>query len=390
MGTIAENLLALQTAKENIKSAIEGKGQDLTDVPFTEYHDKISAIQTGGGIDKMQYKCDNIKSLAYEFYYQDGYTPKMTNEIVVETMKGVDTSKVESMRYMFAASSSGGDLTDLSEITIDASSCTDMQNMFFYRVNLTKLPKLINAKPLEIRAMCRDCRYITDPVPMDTSDVTAFDQLYYGCYDLKTTYNYDLSNATSVSSMYMSCHDLSSEIEMTFQKTGVNMYYTFYLCKHVPKITIHNSENVKNFNSAFYSCETLTELSLNLINATNISTMLSGTKNMTNLDLKNIKLSLAIGVGPSWGYLLTDESIVNTFKELWDLTGSTSQTLTLSTASNARTQQIYVKLIDVTDEMRAEDEYIDNKKPCVVCESTDEGAMTLKAYGISKNWNIAK
>ena len=39
--------------------------------------------------------------------------------------------------------------------------------------------------------------------------------------------------------------------------------------------------------------------------------------------------------------------------------------------------------------MRAEDEYIDNKKPCVVCESTDEGAMTLTEYAISKNWAIA-
>ena len=61
----------------------------------------------------------------------------------------------------------------------------------------------------------------------------------------------------------------------------------------------------------------------------------------------------------------------------------------MSTPSKARTDEIYVKLIDITDEMRAEDEYIDNKKPCVVCESTDEGAMTLKEYGISKNWNIA-
>ena len=52
-------------------------------------------------------------------------------------------------------------------------------------------------------------------------------------------------------------------------------------------------------------------------------------------------------------------------------------------------EEIYVKLIGATDEMRAEDPYIDNKKPCIVCESTDEGAMTLKEYGISKNWNIS-
>lgn len=49
MSTIAENLLALQQAKNDIKSAIESKGQDLTDVPFTEYGNKIISISAGGG-----------------------------------------------------------------------------------------------------------------------------------------------------------------------------------------------------------------------------------------------------------------------------------------------------------------------------------------------------
>ena len=109
-----------------------------------------------------------------------------------------------------------------------------------------------------------------------------------------------------------------------------------------------------------------------------------------NVEIKNIKIDLQIGSGTNWGTFLTDESLVFIFKELHNLTGSTARTLTLSTPSYARTEEIYVKLIDITDEMRAEDEYIDNKNPCVVCESTDTGAMTLKEYGISKNWNISK
>ena len=48
MATISENLVALNEAKQSIKSAIESKGQDLTGVPFTEYGGKIEAIQTGG------------------------------------------------------------------------------------------------------------------------------------------------------------------------------------------------------------------------------------------------------------------------------------------------------------------------------------------------------
>lgn len=51
MATISENLEALKTAKTNIKSAIEGKGQDLTNVPFTEYSEKIASIQSKEDLD---------------------------------------------------------------------------------------------------------------------------------------------------------------------------------------------------------------------------------------------------------------------------------------------------------------------------------------------------
>lgn len=59
MATISENLIALNETKQNIKTAIEGKGQDLTGVPFTQYADKIEAIQAGGGEDigTGKYRC---------------------------------------------------------------------------------------------------------------------------------------------------------------------------------------------------------------------------------------------------------------------------------------------------------------------------------------------
>ena len=48
METIAENLQVLNEAKLAIKSAIEEKGQDLTDVPFTAYASKIAEISSNG------------------------------------------------------------------------------------------------------------------------------------------------------------------------------------------------------------------------------------------------------------------------------------------------------------------------------------------------------
>jgi hypothetical protein len=46
---IADKLTELQATKTAIKTAIEGKGQDLTNVPFTDYAEKITAIESGGG-----------------------------------------------------------------------------------------------------------------------------------------------------------------------------------------------------------------------------------------------------------------------------------------------------------------------------------------------------
>lgn len=45
---LGENLLALNETKQAIKTAIENKGQDLTDVPFTSYADKIAEISSSG------------------------------------------------------------------------------------------------------------------------------------------------------------------------------------------------------------------------------------------------------------------------------------------------------------------------------------------------------
>jgi hypothetical protein len=128
---------------------------------------------------------------------------------------------------------------------------------------------------------------------------------------------------------------------------------------------------------------------LNMYSVTSLSYMFESCFKLTNLTLFNIKKSLTLGSGTRYGHLLTNESLIHTIQQLWDLTGSTNQKLTLSTTSKNNIANIYVKLVDVTDEMLAQDPYAANKKPCVVCEPTEEGAMTLTEYATSKNWAIA-
>jgi hypothetical protein len=309
MATISENLEVLKTAKTNIKNAIEGKGQDLTNVPFTQYGEKIAEMQTSENLDTELNEQDTLLA---ELESSVGELQEKPYDMLQARVDATNSCK--NMFYGYE-----GDNVDFIK-GLDTSNVVNMQNMFIESKKITEI-------------------YLTN-----TSKVTKFWSAFKSCEKLKKISGLNTDSATDVFQMFGGC----------------------YVLTDIPPINLINVTDGYYTTGTFGNCRAL-----------------------SNLIVKNIKVSLQIGSGTSWGHLLTDNSIINTFQELWDLTGKTAQTLTLSTPSNARTSEIYVKLVDITDEMRAQDEYIDNKKPCVVCESTDEGSMTLKEYGISKNWNIA-
>ena len=180
--------------------------------------------------------------------------------------------------------------------------------------------------------------------------------------------NFDASNATIAANMFKYNNDSYSGI------------------KTIPPL---NTCKVTNTFSMFFECSYLhTVEGIDMINVTNCINMFLGCVRLTNLTLKNIKKSgLIIGSGTSYGHLLTVDSLVNTIKELWAYT-SGSYTLTMGTANTAKLTDVYVKLITPTEEQIANDPYINNKMPCEVCASTDEGAMLITDYAVLKNWTI--
>ena len=288
---------------------------------------------------------------------------------------------------------------------------------------------------------------------LDTSKATSMQSMFYACRNLISLdlSNFNTTNVTNMNSMFYNCPKLESLDLSSFYTSKVkNMEYMFYLCGRVTSLDLspldtssvtsmrsmfHNvgltsidlsvldtssltnmqemfsssskiraidfsefdTSNVKNMYGLFYYCSQLTDVhALNLLNATSASDMFKGCGNLQNLTLKNIKINLTTGSGwwntGGYGYSLTNESLINTIQELWDNTDNIlggSRTLTISSSRKSNLASVYVKLIEITDEMRAEDPYVDNKKPCVVCESTDEGAMLLEEYATSKNWAIA-
>ena len=345
---------------------------------------------TGSYIDRLQWKCDNMKSLAYEFYNYSG------NDFSI--LEGLDTSQVTDISHMFynCKDLSNLNLSNLNfnnvekvdymfrnafgieNVNLNLPNCTSAQYMFYgFDTKNTKLKSI----EITLSKLCSLYSFCQWQKPSGTSYTVTINN---------SNYIKDISSAfysSNVSHIYD-----NGEEKLDVINTN-SLRYTFSGCNVLEYINLLNTQNVTDFTGCFHNNrKNETIKTLDLISATQVNDIFADCRALTNLTLKNIKISLKIGSGTSWGQLLTNASLLNTAQELWDNTNNAlggARTLTMATTSKTNIQSIYVKLITPTAEQEAEDPYINNKKPCVECASTDDGAMTLEEYIISKNWSIA-
>ena len=83
--TIADKLLELNDVKQDIKTAIEGKGVDMTGVPFTGYPTKIDSITTGTGMSYHDYAKNLYTMWGYEAFFTAAWTESQNSlEVLFE------------------------------------------------------------------------------------------------------------------------------------------------------------------------------------------------------------------------------------------------------------------------------------------------------------------
>ena len=207
-----------------------------------------------------------------------------------------------------------------------------------------------------------NCYMMTAPPMFNTSDVTDMERMFFRCLSLTAVPLFDTSKVTTMHGMFHGCISLTT-------------------------IPLFDTSNVTTMYTMFNGCNFLTIVPLlDISNVTNAGLMFSSCFSLTECWLRNIKTNLQVGSGTTYGHLLTVESLLHLIKECRD-TGS-MKTLTIGTANMEKLANTYVKVIDITDEMRAEDDLIDEKLPFEVCESTDEGAMLITDYVLEKNWQL--
>lgn len=281
MATTSENLITLQNAKSAIKEAIESKGQDLTNVPFTEYAAKINAIS--GGVQNPV-PLTVTENGVYE--NEQGFSPVTVN--IQGTLKQfIDT--FQEANYLFYYKTTTDEIVASVIKYDDTENATSMTNMFRFSKGI-KNPPLFNMKKV--------------------------------------------TNA-------------------------MNMFHT----SEVEVVPAYDFRSVSASGGIFNSCSALKECWI-----------------------KNIKRSIQVGSGTTYGHLLTVESLIHLIYQLVEY--SSKQVLTIGSANLEKLANVYVRLVDITDEMREADDLIDKKLPFEVCESTDEGAMWIVDYVMLKKWEL--
>lgn len=366
MATISENLEILKTAKTSIKSAIEGKGQDLTDVPFTQYGEKIASIQASENLDTELNEQD---ALLEELHTIVDELPE-TGIDLGQTTATIDDVREGKVFVNSKGQTVTGTYKDMLQKVVDTAPANKACQYLFYNYGGT------------------DLDFIKD---LDVSRATSTNYMFAGCGSISNmSFSLNSSNATTMRNMFSSCSLLQTIPKLDTSKTE-DMSYMFESCQNLKSVTELDTKHVYHMSKMFTRCSNLETVSgIDLINGNTLTNMFDGCSKLKNLTLKNIKKSITIGSGTSYGHLLTLDSLLNTIKELWTNTDSSTLTLTMGTTNTAKLADVYVKLIPITDEMRAEDEYIDNKAPFEVCESTDEGAMLITEYVTTvKKWTLA-
>lgn len=340
------NVLIDESSMTNIANAIRAKTGSTEGLKPADMASVIAGIQAGGGEDTLT-----------EFL------------------------KVRDGQYLFSNCST---ITEIPEI--DFSFFTNISYAFDTCRSLKTLPEINSTNVTNMNFAFKDCYSLSSIAGLNTSNVNWLGGTFQNCESLTTIPEIDTSNVTTMSSLFNYCSSIQTIPELNTSKV-TRMNEMFSNCVKLETIPILDAKQVTYIRYMFNTCKMLHTIPyLDIRSVTSGGGEFDKCHNLTNLTLKNIKISLTVGSGTSWGHLLTLDSLTGLIYELRD-TGS-SKTLTVGSANLEKLANVYVKTIDITDEMRTEDDLIDEKLPFVVCESTDEGAMLITEYVVLKNWQL--
>ena len=290
MATIAENLQTIQNIKQNIKTAIENKGVDMSNTPFTEYSTKIDEITTGGGTGSGL----DFSSIGYD---------REISQSINDTYNADIAYSKQLLDEWDKNITNGGSL---------------------YRNNnqLVYVPNINTLNLNSMTYMFDGCKNLTTVPNLNTINVLYMQSTFSGCISLKTINLLPTSNVTTMSEMFAGCTNLIALPD--FDTGKVTSLYSFLnKCSNIKEFPNINTSNVTNMGFMCSECGSLTTIPLlDCGKVTQMIYVLYGCKSLTNLGgFKDLKISVTsqfIDQAPN----LTVDSLVNVINNVYDLTGN--------------------------------------------------------------------
>lgn len=322
MGTTADKLNKLVDTKAAIKSAIESKGQTVGNIPFSQYPDKIKAIEGGGsGGGTIE---EYLTSVGREY---------MINDVLyVLTRSAEMQDSTKTLYYLVSDNNNGGALfvdgclppnTNqgvnyqkplISVRNVDFSNwvyTSTNGRAFAYNGNLVEFIGVSTAASGE---------GITD-----FSEVTQANMLFSGCSSLREAKVY-LPKATTLDSTFSDCFEIMSIIVKGVTAT-VSTSYMFNRCYELREVTFIGGVTSNSVRGLFANCEKLEIVNgiIDVTGVTNLGQMLDGqgAKNIKEIRLKGLSDSITI-VSPN----ISKESILYIFENANTVTGNQSVSIT--------------------------------------------------------------
>lgn len=232
---------------------------------------------------------------------------------------------------------------------------------------------------------------------LNLNDIHSMQYAFFGNGDDDSVFPYltiPYEKIFNANNAFNSCSALIGEVTMDLLVLS-DAQRMFEYASNLESITFPNGTPKLTFaNNMFGNCTSLTTIKgLDLGNLNSAAPIFaSGVTNATysyrlpllaNLDIKNIKYGFRIVEYDIDRSELTVESLVGLCKEC--IKQSTQQTLSIGNINLTKLADVYVKFTDSTITEIAEGE----KGEVEVCESTDEGAMTIQEYMALKSWRYA-
>ena len=212
-------------------------------------------------------------------FYDIGNNSSNTN--LIDTA-GINTSRVKNMRFMF----SGGKwiIKKIKITNLDTSNVEDMSYMFA----ASPYEQSITADPIDLSGF-------------NTSKVTNMQGMFSGSHfpfiDIR---HFDTSNVTNMESMFADLHKVTSlDLSGLNVKKVSNIQYIFSESNDLQSLNLSGWEldSITNMSFMFNGLKQLTSLNLTAFttkNVTNMSYMFAGTKKLANLNLSSFDTSKVV------------------------------------------------------------------------------------------------